>query len=105
MEIIKEYMPYIIGALQIIATIILFIINLVKRKKDGEQISINECLNEILPSLINSAEQIFTGNKTGQQKKYYVLTKVKEITNSKTAVNMASKKIEEFLATPQKKGN
>lgn len=104
MELIEKYAPYAIFLLQCIATIIIFIINLAKKKKEGEKISLNECLNELLPSLINSAEDIFTNSKSGTQKKYYVLQKVKEITNSKTAVNMASKKIEEYLSTPQKKG-
>lgn len=104
MDFFYENITTIKDILQITAGLIFLIVIFFKSKKDKSKISILEAINELLPSLINTAEN----NKdltTGTDKKNYVLEKIKEITGTTYAVKIASKKIEEYLSTPQKKEN
>lgn len=101
---IKELLPIITTILQFIVIVIYSITQIIKKKKDNSNISLLECINEILPPLINQAEEIFKDSKSGNQKRYWVIKKIEEITNSKYAGKLAAKKIEEYLSTPQKKG-
>lgn len=104
-ENFKELIPLITTLIQILIIAIYGIYSIVKKKKNNKNISLLECINEILPTLINQAEEIFKDSKSGAQKRYWVISKIEEITNSKAAGKLAAKKIEEYLSTPQKKGN
>lgn len=68
-------------------------------------ITIKDAINQLLPNLIEIAENTFKEPKSGLQKKQYVIDQLSELLKLKKGVitKYANERIEKLLEIPQKK--
>lgn len=68
-------------------------------------ITIKDAINQLLPNLIEIAENTYKATKSGVQKKEYVINQLSELLKLKrgTITKYASEQIEKLLSLPTKK--